>query len=407
MKIKRIIQENSLLSEGVSDILYHYTYIPNLINIFKENKFHASTNLGSSADLNVNKGEFFFFSTQRTKPLTGYGSRHGTNVAIVLDGRKLMQKYKGAPVDYWSYSMDRNDWKDDRHYMDALQSKELEDRFFIKTPTIDNAIKYILEIHILLDSIDQKELNQILKYIKEYNVPTYFYDDKKIFSQQNKSKSINPNSIQLKPEKEKYGERLPTYLLQELGQLIIIDNEENKEKLFNLIDKYYIKFGEEKLEPFKNDIIKKSNENKARLGSFNRWDDYYHTDKYNSLAAYIHNNRTNPHPIARELFKIIVDEMKKNNLKTFKEYMEYKYKLLDENKNGQLRISDYGLKPLWKYAEQLIKTKDPIKKIQYIDQMLNVIHMRGDIAGYFVEGGSVVLSDLSSGERDWEIHRPL
>jgi len=75
--------------------------------------------------------------------------------------------------------------------------------------------------------------------------------------------------------------------------------------------------------------------------------------------------------------------------------------------SGGDRISDYALRPLWKYAEKLISEKDPVKKIQYIDQMLNVVHMRTDLAGEFVEGGSQALSNLSNEERKWEVHRPL
>lgn len=76
---------------------------------------------------------------------------------------------------------------------------------------------------------------------------------------------------------------------------------------------------------------------------------------------------------------------------------------------GQWRLSDYALKPLWKYAEQLIKEKNPIKKIQYIDQMLNVVHMRSDVAGLFVQGGAASLDLLFNGEqeREWEVHRPM
>jgi len=75
--------------------------------------------------------------------------------------------------------------------------------------------------------------------------------------------------------------------------------------------------------------------------------------------------------------------------------------------SGGDRISDFALHPLWKYAEQLIKEKDPMQKIVYIDKMLNVVHMRTDLAGEFVEGGSNSLTQLSNGEREWEVHRPL
>lgn len=83
-------------------------------------------------------------------------------------------------------------------------------------------------------------------------------------------------------------------------------------------------------------------------------------------------------------------------------------KYFEEPNSGQLRLSDYGLKPLWKYAEQLLNAKDPIQKIRYIDQMLNVVHQRSDLAAMFVEGGSNALSQLSgTDDREWEVHRPM
>ena len=66
-----------------------------------------------------------------------------------------------------------------------------------------------------------------------------------------------------------------------------------------------------------------------------------------------------------------------------------------EAPNGQLRISDYGLKPLFKNLDMLKKQTDPIKKMMYMDMMLNVVHQRSDLASWFVEGGSGALSQLS------------
>jgi hypothetical protein len=66
-----------------------------------------------------------------------------------------------------------------------------------------------------------------------------------------------------------------------------------------------------------------------------------------------------------------------------------------EDPSGQWRLSDYGLKPLWDIAQNLVGETDDSRRIMYIDQMLNVIHMRSDMAGNFVEGGSSALSQLS------------
>lgn len=59
-------------------------------------------------------------------------------------------------------------------------------------------------------------------------------------------------------------------------------------------------------------------------------------------------------------------------------------------------ISDYGLNPLWKLAEQLMSASSTEQKLLLIDQMLNIIHMRGDLAALFIEGGSSALSQLSA-----------
>jgi len=59
-------------------------------------------------------------------------------------------------------------------------------------------------------------------------------------------------------------------------------------------------------------------------------------------------------------------------------------------------ISDYGLKKLWAIAEKLMREKSYEKKLLLVDQMLNVVHQRGDLAALFIEGGSSSLSQLSA-----------
>jgi len=59
-------------------------------------------------------------------------------------------------------------------------------------------------------------------------------------------------------------------------------------------------------------------------------------------------------------------------------------------------ISDFGLPRLWKIAEGLPGARTPEEKLLIVDQMLNVIHQRGDMAALFVEGGRKSLSQLSA-----------
>jgi hypothetical protein len=99
-----------------------------------------------------------------------------------------------------------------------------------------------------------------------------------------------------------------------------------------------------------------------------------------------------------EMEKIDLEDVEYNEireiiLETLKEaFWDY---YIEDPKEGQARISDYGLKPLFKLLEKLRKEKSPEKKLVIMDNMLNVIHMRSDIASWFLQGGSSALSQLS------------
>jgi len=69
---------------------------------------------------------------------------------------------------------------------------------------------------------------------------------------------------------------------------------------------------------------------------------------------------------------------------------------IEDPEIGQMRISDYGLKPLQELAGQLLNTHDSAAKVVIIDRMLNVVHQRSDMASWYVEGGSNALADLSA-----------
>ena len=95
-----------------------------------------------------------------------------------------------------------------------------------------------------------------------------------------------------------------------------------------------------------------------------------------------------------------IDQLNRDELRD-RLYDELKNRFFDyyqsdpNNKLGDF-ISDYGLKPLQKLLKKLIfEASSPEEKIPIIDQMLNIIHHRSDIAEWFVEGGSYALSNLS------------
>jgi len=338
-----ILEENNnktenlnILSEGLSDILYHYTYINNLLSILKYNKFATSTNLGSSADAKKDKGRFYFFSTQRTKGMSGYGSHHG-NTAIVLDGRKLNYTFKGFATDYWNWSKKRSDYKNISDYTNALQSEENEDRIVTNKPYIDNANKYIIEIHILInpDQVTKETLNEIINLCQGYNIPVFFYLDENSFRVQDKRKAVDPNTFELSPapdpsdydvkaeDRDLYNAK---WFFKKIAPGIIAGNNigggynDERDAIEKLLKEMLNKGNQsDQYENIMTDINDKVN----RLTT--SWGRIYADDEYRSMQAEIHNNRGDPNPYLRELLKMLVQDMKKWRVKNLKEYFNKKF----------------------------------------------------------------------------------
>jgi len=322
----------TILSEGLSDILYHFTYIPHLRNILKYNKFATSTNLGSSADASKDKGKFFFFSTQRTKGMSGYANHHGNNVAIVLDGRKLNYSFKGFATDYWNWSKKRSDYNSIGDYTNALQSKENEDRIVTNKPYIDNANNYITEIHVLIfpEHNNQEGVNEIISSCKNLNIPVFFYLDENSFKLQNKAKAIPPDqlNLELAPEPTAYDvskEERDIYdikwFFKEIAPSIIAGNDiHERDQVENMLKDALEKGGQS--EQFDN-VMSDINDKAKRLST--SWGRMNADDAYRSLSADIHNKRGNPNPYLRELLKMLIADMRKWQVKNLKEYFNKKF----------------------------------------------------------------------------------
>lgn len=67
-----------------------------------------------------------------------------------------------------------------------------------------------------------------------------------------------------------------------------------------------------------------------------------------------------------------------------------------EDERGQPRISDYGLNKLKELASKILTADTYENKLLYIDQVLNVVHQRSDLASMFVQGGRGALNNLSN-----------
>lgn len=60
-----------------------------------------------------------------------------------------------------------------------------------------------------------------------------------------------------------------------------------------------------------------------------------------------------------------------------------------------MRISDYAIDKLEHYVLQMMQTTDPEEQLLLVDKLLQVSHMRNDLANIFIEGGSRSLDELS------------
>ena len=324
MGIVQIIKEEieSFLNEGISDILYHGTSVGALKNILKTNTINLTNAVGTPADIAKNKGNEYFFSTQRSKGKSGYIGKGGGSVILVLDGRKLAHKYKGFPIDYWNWSMDRKDWESDTDYWRALQSKELEDRIVSKNPTIDRANKYIEEIHIDKNwGLTKQDMVQIKTLARNRNIPVYLYDDKESFSLLNKEKSVKDfSSIEFKrddeevPEKIEREEEKRAIRLTKLMGILTYNDLSNYDELENIL---FTNLTSEEKEWLYNKI----EEEHKKL---NNLSGYYLDEYIRVLNADIHNNKSNPNKYIRQIFHMLVKDMRTYDVKTIKEYVERK-----------------------------------------------------------------------------------
>lgn len=307
--IGKLLRESILLFEGLSKILYHYTMPGNLLNITKQNQFNVSTNLGTPSDLKTTKGKFFFFSTTRTK------GAYGGNVCFVLNGEKLNQKYKGSAIDYWQYSKNRKDYSDDDGFMNAMKTTEMEDRIILDGPTIDNALDYILSVHVLWDMKDKNvryltkdEILYILNEYKKRNIPIYFYYNHSDYKTLSTKNTVDPLSYtyseqSVPQDKIKFG-----YDFGNLASILAYNDDDNFNKIVNIF-----KLNEESIEEFKKIMAK------LKYDYFNDFDGLVH-----NITKKIHNIRRYHDEQSREFIKLIASEVKRYKAKSISEYIKYK-----------------------------------------------------------------------------------
>jgi hypothetical protein len=298
--VRECLNERQILNEGSSDILYHFTYISNLFNILKKNELSLTSTIGSKSDYNVNKNRFYYLSTTRSKS-SGY--KKG-DVKIVLDGRKIKQNNKITPVDYWQLSKNRNDYDSESAYSSALTSLEQEDRIVSDKPIIENAIKYIIEIHILIHT-PNTELMNIINICKDNNLKLYLYDNKKNWLNQIKPISDDIDFSNIEDDKG-WGERV--YFDYDIASLIAYNDVDN----YNIITKYLNDVDKIKL---LDDTLKKRTYNNFRIGAT------YLDDGINYINSSLSRIRRYADKGSKFLLLLLTKELKKYGVNNIKDYL--------------------------------------------------------------------------------------
>lgn len=177
MKVQEII------TEGATDILYHYTGTSSAARIFQDGAFKLSRTTGNpSEESYAPPGYPYFLSTSRSK-VGDYHRWVGTGgVMFVLNGQWFGQRYPVKPIDYWERS-----WQ---HSPD--RTREAEDRVFSKESEIP--LDGVTAVHVLLKEQDESRsplTRSILIEAKKLGIPTYLYTDEAAWRLQDTRKTVS------------------------------------------------------------------------------------------------------------------------------------------------------------------------------------------------------------------------
>jgi len=228
MKLKNILE--NIINEGASDILYHYISAGYILDMLQKNKLNMVAAIGSNPNYKINKNKFYYLSTTRSR---SSGFKTGDS-KIVLDGRKLKQRYKIIPVDYWNWP--KNDKQDISSYIYSMKSLEQEDRIITDKPSIPNAKDYILGIHIYVEDKIDNISKQIIDICEKENIPIFIYNNRQNFY--NQIKPIDYTSYEYEYEDssaDKDSKRIKSSFL-DIGSYIAYNDDKLYDEIVDYID---------------------------------------------------------------------------------------------------------------------------------------------------------------------------
>ena len=231
-----------VLNESLSRSVYHFTSIFSALNILETNEmFCQSGKVGSGADNMSGKYDFYISLTRTRSSHEGFGYASSRRVAVArieFDGDKLNRNFHGEAVNYWGSGDLNNKFKymrdaqNNKHfeyreitdkdvigrnrfeklppfnylhnasedapdyvekngrYYKKVQSipssiqhhpdNEIEDRLFTNKPIIDNVLKYINRIDILINKEKDKSEETLVALSQlsiNYSSIVHMYDN--------------------------------------------------------------------------------------------------------------------------------------------------------------------------------------------------------------------------------------
>lgn len=173
------------LIEKLSSVLYHTTDINGAYHILKDNRFKLSATFKNNREEGGALGKLFFMSFSRnlTNSFTDSFLRSkGSAYTFDVRGDILATMYKGKAFSYF----------DDR------KGKEFEDRLVADHPYIENAEKYINQVHCYISQESSSippEVVEINNMLEEMGIKIYYYVNKQAFLIQNKSKAVSFDKV--------------------------------------------------------------------------------------------------------------------------------------------------------------------------------------------------------------------
>jgi len=308
MKLKTILE--NIINEGASDILYHFMQKEYALDVLKKDKFNMIAAMGDDADYDKNRNKFYYFSTTRSKS-SGW---KGGNTKLVLDGRKLTQRYKIIPVDY--FNKYKGAQQNNRAYIDAIDSLEQEDRIITDNPFIPNAKSYIKEVHIFVDNeseYQKKMVKSIVLECEKSNIPIFLYNTKDNFLNQRNPINYSEFLDAADNKFDGYGDYGNQTVFNRIAAIVAYNNDDAYDKIIKFLDNAL------EIENFKN--------------IFDEWSKQYIPEdgRYsNSLVGILKSGlgsiKSNSDKYSKFILDLLKRDLRLNKILSIEEYIKMKRK---------------------------------------------------------------------------------